>query len=201
MKPHSLPLWKGEQFVISCLRWKNWGTKQAVNFSEISCEQLISLECPVNLLTSVADDSFLVLDHSSSLAQIYSQQIMKLMTNEHCSAQPTTCSRSLRGHCLFVHIFDIIFWIVLEAVLLHGEYLRRDPSLCQHIRSCYRNITDPSSPMRHLWPRGLLKWGVWGRWESQYPYELSCIPNKRKQEQNIDFVQNPACFLHKGHLF
>ena len=116
------------------------------------------------------------------------------MTNEHGSAWSTTCSRSLRGHCLFVHIFDIIFWTVLEAVLPHGEYLRRDPSLCQHIRNCYRNITDPGSPMRHLWPRGLLKRGVQGRWESQYPCELSCIPNNRKQEQNIDFRSKPSLF-------
>ena len=41
--------------------------------------------------------------------------------------------------------------------------------------------------------------GVWGRLESQYPYELSCISNKRKANntKTLTSVQNPPYFLHK----
>lgn len=117
-----------------------------------------------------------------------------------CSALSIGSIRSFQGHCLYVSLISSL-WTMFQAVTSWWVSLQRS-SLYQHISNCYWNITDPGSPMTQLWPRGFLKWGVWGRWESQYPYKLSCTPNKRKENKNktLTSLQNPACFLYRDHL-
>lgn len=115
------------------------------------------------------------------------------------NAAPHSPSDGLQGHCLLVHIFDVIFWTVLEAVNSQWASPWRSLTASRHQQLLTEALQTRAFPwglsgQEDCWSRG-----VWGRWESQYPYELSCISNKRKvnKTKTLTLVQNPAHFLPK----